>query len=163
MPIANMFRFRRPEASMREVVEVAKAACIHEDICRMPMKYRTRIGQNGATLSGQMQRIALAQPLIAMTNDRKILVLDEFTSALDSETEGRILRNIGPWLAGQTVIIIAHRLSTLRKLADEIVIDDGEVAERGTHAELIAAGGWYSEMVQLQSVSAFEPSGHLAQ
>ena len=80
-----------------------------------------------------------------------------------SETEGRILRNIEPWLAGQTVIIIAHRLSTLRKLADEIVIDDGEVAERGTHAELIAAGGWYSEMVQLQSVSAFEPSGHLAQ
>ena len=149
---------------MREVVEVAKAACIHEDICRMPMKYRTRIGQNGATLSkGQMQRRALAQALIAMTNDRKILVLDEFTSALDSETEGRILRNIGPWLAGQTVIIIAHRLSTLRKLADEIVIDDGEVAERGTHAELIAAGGWYSEMVQLQSVSAFEPSGHLAQ
>jgi len=67
---------------MREVVEVAKAACIHEDICRMPMKYRTRIGQNGATLSkGQMQRRALAQALIAMTNDRKILVLDEFTSA----------------------------------------------------------------------------------
>ena len=81
MPIANMFRFTRPEASMREVVEVAKAACIQQDICRMPMKYRTRIGQNGATLSGQMQRIALAQPLIAMTNDRKILVLDEFTSA----------------------------------------------------------------------------------
>jgi ABC-type multidrug transport system fused ATPase/permease subunit len=165
MPIADVLRFTRPEASLHEVVAVAKAACIHDDICRMPMKYRTRIGQNGASLSkGQLQRVALAQALIAMTSDRKILVLDEFTSALDSETEERILRNLEPWLAGQTVIIIAHRLSTLRKLAHEIVVvDDGGIAERGTHAELIAAGGWYSGMVRLQSVSAAEPAPLLAQ
>jgi ABC-type multidrug transport system fused ATPase/permease subunit len=163
MPIADVLRFTRPEARLHDVVEVAKTACIHDDICRMPMKYRTRIGQNGVSLSkGQLQRVALAQALIAMTNDRKILVLDEFTSALDSETEERILRNIEPWLAGRTVIIIAHRLSTLRKLAQEIVVvDEGGISERGTHAELIAAGGWYSGMVQLQSVSAAAPASRV--
>ena len=156
MPIADVLRFTRPEASMKDVVQVAKAACIHDDICRMPLKYRTRIGQGGLSLSkGQQQRVALAQALIAMTDERKVLVLDEFTSALDSETEERILRNIEPWLIGQTVIIIAHRLSTLRRLAHEIVVlDRAGIAERGTHAELIQAGGWYAGMVQLQTVSA---------
>ena len=110
----------------------------------MPDKYRTRIGQGGLTLSkGQQQRIALAQALLAMTDERKILVLDEFTSALDSETEERILRNIAPWLEGRTVIIIAHRLSTVRKLADEIVVMDRTgISEQGTHDELIDQGGW---------------------
>jgi ABC-type multidrug transport system fused ATPase/permease subunit len=90
-----------------------------------------------------------------MTDDRKILVLDEFTSALDSETEERILRNMGPWLEGRTVIIIAHRLSTVRKLADEIVVmDKTGIAEQGTHAELIASGGWYAEMARLQAVGS---------
>jgi ABC-type multidrug transport system fused ATPase/permease subunit len=154
MRMWDMIRFTRPEATLREVVEVAKAACIHEDICRMPEKYRSRIGQGGLTLSkGQQQRIALAQALLAMTDERKILVLDEFTSALDSETEERILRNIAPWLEGRTVIIIAHRLSTVRKLADEIVVMDRHgIAEQGTHAELIDRGGWYANMAKLQAV-----------
>ena len=154
MRMSDVIRFTRPEATLREVVAVAKAACIHEDICRMPEKYRTRIGQGGVSLSkGQQQRIALAQALLAMTDDRKILVLDEFTSALDSETEERILRNIAPWLEGRTVIIIAHRLSTVRKLADEIVVmDKTGIAEQGTHAELIARDGWYAEMARLQAV-----------
>ena len=154
MRMSDVIRFTRPEATLREVVTVAKAACIHEDICRMPEKYRTRIGQGGASLSkGQQQRIALAQALLAMTDDRKILVLDEFTSALDSETEERILRNIAPWLEGRTVIIIAHRLSTVRKLAGEIVVmDKTGIAEQGTHAELIARDGWYAGMARLQAV-----------
>ena len=101
MRMWDVIRFTRPESTLRDVVAVAKAACIHEDICRMPDKYRTRIGQGGMTLSkGQQQRIALAQALLAMTDERKILVLDEFTSALDSETE-RVLRNIAPWLEGR--------------------------------------------------------------
>jgi ABC-type multidrug transport system fused ATPase/permease subunit len=131
MHIAEILRFTRPEASMAQVVQVAKAVCLHDDICRMPRGYRTRIGQNGVSLSkGQQQRVALAQALSAMTNHRKILVLDEFTSALDSETEERILRNLESYLIGQTVIIIAHRLSTLKKLAHEIiVIDQGQVTE----------------------------------
>lgn len=156
MRMWDVIRFGRPEATLKEAVAAAKAACIHEDICRMPEKYRTRIGQGGLTLSkGQQQRIALAQALVAMTDERKILVLDEFTSALDSETEERILRNIGPWLEGRTVIIVAHRLSTVRKLADEIIVmDKTGVAEQGTHAELIARGGWYAEMARLQAVGS---------
>jgi ABC-type multidrug transport system fused ATPase/permease subunit len=155
MRIADVLRFTRPEASLREVVQVAKAACIHEDICRMPGKYNTRIGNGcGVSLSkGQQQRVALAQALLAMTDDRRILVLDEFTSALDSETEERILRNIEPWLEGRTVIIIAHRLSTVRKLADRIVVlDTNGIVEQGTHSELIAGYGWYAEMARLQAV-----------
>jgi ATP-binding cassette, subfamily B, bacterial len=155
MRMADVLRFTRPEASLREVVQVAKAACIHEDICRMPGKYNTRIGNGGGvSLSkGQQQRVALAQALLAMTDDRRILVLDEFTSALDSETEERVLRNIEPWLAGRTVIIIAHRLSTVRKLADRIVVLDKDgIVEQGTHAELIAGDGWYADMARLQAV-----------
>jgi ABC-type multidrug transport system fused ATPase/permease subunit len=154
MRLWDVIRFTRPEASLRDVVAAARAACIHEDICRMPEKYRTRIGQGGLTLSrGQQQRVALAQALLAMTDDRKILVLDEFTSALDSETEDRILRNIAPWLEGRTAIVIAHRLSTVRKLADEIVVmDRNGIAEHGTHDELIDRGGWYAGMARLQAV-----------
>jgi ABC-type multidrug transport system fused ATPase/permease subunit len=121
----------------------------------MPEKYKTKTGQGGMRLpKGQQQRIALAQALLALGDERKILVLDEFTSALDSETEERILRNIEPYLRGRTVIIVAHRLSTVRKLADEIIVlDQNGIAEQGNHEELIARGGWYAEMARLQAVS----------
>ncbi len=154
MRMWDVIRFTRPEATRREVVEAAKAAAIHEDICRLPEKYNTRIGQGGATLSkGQQQRLALAQALVSMADERKIVVLDEFTSALDSETEERILRNLQPWLEGRTAIIVAHRLSTVRKLADEIVVlDKTGIVEQGTHEELIARDGWYAEMARLQAV-----------
>lgn len=153
--MVDVIRFTRPDATFREVVQAAKAACIHEDICRMPAKYRSRMGQGGLTLSkGQQQRVALAQALLAMQDERRILVLDEFTSALDSETEERILQNLEPWLQGRTVIIVAHRLSTVRKLAHEIIVLDREgIVEQGTHEELIAQGGWYAEMAKLQAVS----------
>jgi ABC-type multidrug transport system fused ATPase/permease subunit len=153
MTVAETIRFTRPDAPLRDVVRAAKAACIHEDICRMPEKYRTRLGQGGATLSkGQQQRMVLAQALLSLDDERKILVLDEFTSALDSETEARILENLETWMAGRTVIIIAHRISTVRRLADEIIVLDREgIAERGTHDELLARGRWYAEMAQSQS------------
>ena len=152
--IADIIRFTRPDATLREVVQVARAACIHEDICRMPEKYKTRLGQGGVSLSkGQQQRVALAQALLAMDDDRKILILDEFTSALDSETEEHIIRNIAPWLEDRTVIIVAHRLSTVRKLADEIIVlDRTGISEQGTHEELITQDGWYAEMARLQAV-----------
>src|SRR5262249_53820024 len=103
--IGDAIRFARPEATFRDVVQAAKCACIHQDIARMPKKYHSRIGQRGVTLSkGQQQRIALAQALIAFDERRKVLILDEFTSALDSETEDRILANLEPWLEGKTVI-----------------------------------------------------------
>ncbi len=156
--MVDVLRFTRPEATWREVVTAAKAACIHDDICRLPRKYKTRVGQGGVTLSkGQQQRVALAQALVALTAERKVLLLDEFTSALDSETEERILRNIAPWLEGRTAIIVAHRLSTVRKLADRIVVlGETGIVEQGAHGELIAAGGWYSEMARLQAVGAEE-------
>ena len=80
-------------------------------------------------------------------------MLDEFTSQLDSETESRILRNLRPWLAGRTVIIIAHRLSTVHEIADRIVVlHDGAVVEQGRHEQLVEQNGWYAEMARLQAV-----------
>jgi ABC-type multidrug transport system fused ATPase/permease subunit len=159
-PLLDVIRFTRPEASFEEVMEAARTACIHDDIMRMPQKYRTRIGQGGLTLSkGQQQRVALAQALLALDADRRILILDEFTSALDSETEEHILANLQPYLAGRTVIIIAHRLSTLRKIADRIVVlDETGIAEEGSHAELMREGGWYARMARLQATDTTQPA-----
>jgi ABC-type multidrug transport system fused ATPase/permease subunit len=153
--LAEVLRFGRPEASFEQVVEAAKCACIHDEIAAMPDGYETKAGSRGVTLSkGQQQRIALAQALVALNDERKILVLDEFTSALDSETERRILNNLLPHLAGRTVIIIAHRLSTLQGIADRIVVlDEGGIVEQGSHEELLRRGGWYADMVKLQSAA----------
>jgi ABC-type multidrug transport system fused ATPase/permease subunit len=153
--ILDTIRFARPHASWSEAVAAAKAACVHEDILRMSDGYHTKIGRAGVTLSkGQQQRIALAQALLALDGNRRIIILDEFTSALDAETEERVLRNILPLLRGKTVILIAHRLATVRKLADKIVVIDREgVIEAGSHAELIGSGGWYSEMARLQATA----------
>ncbi len=155
MTLFDTIRFARPEATFREVVEAAKCACIHEDIIRLPAKYRTKMKAGGVNLSkGQQQRIALAQALLALKDDRKILVLDEFTSQLDSETESKILANLLPHLAGRTVILIAHRLSTLRQIADRIaVLEDGRIIEQGAHEELVRSNGWYAEMARAQAVT----------
>ena len=153
--LLDTIRFARPDASEEEAVAAARVACIHDDIVRMADGYQTRVRQGGSNLSkGQQQRIALAQAILALDDGRKILILDEFTSALDSETEARILRNLMPRLAGRTVIIIAHRLSTLRNVADRIVVlEEGEVIEVGSHRELLQQNGWYAEMARLQAVS----------
>jgi ABC-type multidrug transport system fused ATPase/permease subunit len=151
--LLDTIRFARPEAPAEAVMDAARCACIHDDIMRMPEQYQTRMRQAGANLSqGQQQRIALAQALLALDDGRKILILDEFTSALDSGTEAAILRNLVPRLAGRTVIVIAHRLSTLRDIADRIaVLEDGEIIEEGSHRELLRRGGWYAEMARLQA------------
>lgn len=155
MTIMDTIRFARPDADFAEVVDAANCACIHEDILRMPGGYATKLRQGGVNLSkGQQQRIALAQALIALEAGRKILVLDEFTSQLDSETESRILNNLAPRLAGRTAIIIAHRLSTVRRIADRIVVlQDGAVLEEGSHQELVSRNGWYASMARLQAVT----------
>lgn len=155
MTIADTLRFGRPDAGMGEVIDAARRACIHDDIMNMPLRYRTRLGERGVTLSkGQQQRIAMAQALIALNDSTKVLILDEFTSALDSETERRLIENIRPALQGKTAVIIAHRLSTVREIADRIVvIEDGRIAEQGSHEELLARGGWYAEMARLQAVA----------
>ena len=119
----------------------------------MPDGYDTKVRQRGSNMSkGQQQRIALAQALLALGEDRRILILDEFTSALDSKTEQQVLSNLLPLLVGRTVIIIAHRLATLRKVADRIlVIDENGIAEAGSHDELVNRGGSYRELAELQT------------
>jgi len=154
MNILDTIRFAHPDATVEEVMGAARCACIHDDIEKMPASYFTVLQQGGSNLSkGQQQRIALAQALLALRDGRKVLVLDEFTSQLDAETESRILRNLRPCLAGRTVIIIAHRLSTVRDIADRIVVlQDGVVVEQGSHDELVDRNGWYAEMSRLQAV-----------
>ena len=155
LSILDTIRFARPEATQREVMEAARCVCIHAEIMRMPQGYDTKVGQRGVTISkGQQQRIALAQALLAFNDGRKILILDEFTSALDSKTEEQVLRNLLPWLQGRTVIIIAHRLATLRKIAQKIIVlDKNGIVETGGHLELIRQGGSYAEMAELQATA----------
>lgn len=155
MNLADTIRFGRPDATMADVVEAARCACIHDDIMNMPFRYKTRLGERGVMLSkGQQQRIALAQALVAMNEQKKVLILDEFTSALDSETERKLIENIRPFLKGKTAIIIAHRLSTVRNIADRIVVvDHGRITEEGSHEQLIANGGWYAKMARIQAIA----------
>jgi ABC-type multidrug transport system fused ATPase/permease subunit len=154
MSVLDVLRFARPDATVEEVTVAANIACIHEDIERMPFRYATILGERGVNISrGQQQRIALAQALLSLGSSRKILVLDEFTSALDAETERRVLANLRPLLRERTAIIVAHRLSTIREIADKIVVlDKGDIIEEGTHTELLERGGWYADMVKLQRV-----------
>ncbi len=153
--LLDTIRFARPHATPDEVISAARAACIHDDIMRLPHGYSTITGQRGQTLSkGQQQRIALAQALIALDENRKVLVLDEFTSALDARTEQRVLQNLEPHFQGRTVIIIAHRLATVREVADRIVvISNGQVHEEGSHQELVSRNGLYAEMARLQAIA----------
>jgi ATP-binding cassette, subfamily B, bacterial len=151
--IVDAIRFARPEATLDDVIEAARCAAIDVDIESMPGGYATVLGPDGVQLSrGQHQRIALAQALIALGDDRKILILDEFTSALDAYTEHQILLNLRTRLRGVTVIVIAHRLATLSKLADKtVVLDRTGVVEEGTHRELVARNHGYAELARLQS------------
>jgi ABC-type multidrug transport system fused ATPase/permease subunit len=121
----------------------------------VPSRYQTLSCPGGVHLSkGQQQRIGLAQAVLAL-RDRKVLILDEFTSALDSRTEQQIVDNLKPRLEGKTVVIIAHRLATLHKLADRIVVlDRGRVVEDGSHQELVQRGTRYAELVRLQSIAS---------
>ena len=152
--VAETLKFTRPSASTAEIETAAQAACIHEDILAMPQGYQTLIGEHGVNLSGgQKQRFALAQALLSLP-DRKIFILDEFTSQLDSFTESKILQNLKENFPGRTVVIIAHRLSTILNIADKImVLSDGEIVEQGSHAELVANGRFYADLARLQAIA----------
>ncbi len=138
-----------PGISMEAVVSAAKMAGAHEFILELPEGYDTLVGEQGATLSGgQRQRIAIARAL--MTNPR-ILILDEATSALDYESERIVHDNMRFIAKGRTVIIIAHRLSAVRDAQRILVLEQGEVAEEGTHAELVKRPqGRYARLHALQ-------------
>jgi ATP-binding cassette subfamily B protein/subfamily B ATP-binding cassette protein MsbA len=140
--------YGRPEARLDEIVEAAKQAEAHDFIEAMAQGYDTPIGERGVLLSGgQRQRLALAR---AFLKNSPILILDEPTASLDSETEASVLRALERLRKGRTVFVVAHRLSTVRQADILLVIQDGQIVERGTHNELVARHGRYAHLVELQ-------------
>lgn len=147
--VAENIAYARPEATREEIINAAIQASAHDFICKMPQGYDTLIGASRRTLSGgEKQRISIARAILA---DPRILILDEATSAVDTETELAIQQSLEKLEKGRTVLSIAHRLSTLRNATHLIVIDDGRVTESGTHAELMAKKGTYYKLSELQT------------
>jgi ATP-binding cassette subfamily B protein len=146
--VLNNIRAGKPGASREEVEAAAKAACCHDFIMAMPEGYDTMIGEGGSTLSGgERQRISIARALI---KDAPIVLLDETTSSLDADNEAEINRAFDVLMKGKTVIVIAHRLGTIIGADNILVLDQGRIAESGSHRELVQKGGWYARMYEEQ-------------
>lgn len=147
--VAENIAYARPDATREEIMKAAIQASAHDFICKMPQGYDTILGPANRALSGgEKQRISIARAILA---DPKILILDEATSAVDTETELAIQKSLEQLEKGRTVLSIAHRLSTLRNATHLIVIDDGRVTESGTHAELMAKKGTFYKLSELQT------------
>jgi subfamily B ATP-binding cassette protein MsbA len=146
--VADNIRYARPHASMAEVEAVSRVAHCHEFVSAFPDGYATVVGERGIRLSGgQRQRVAIARAILA---DPAILILDEATSSLDSESEGLIQDGLRALRRGRTTFVIAHRLSTIQSADQILVLEGGEVVERGTHAELLAVDGRYRQLYDKQ-------------
>lgn len=150
--VLDNIRYAKPDASFEEIVNAAKTANCHDFITRMPDGYNTVVGERGYNLSGgERQRIAIAR---AILHDPKILILDEATASLDTQTEKQIQDALDRLIKGRTTIAIAHRLSTLANADRLIVLKKGRVAEIGTHTELLQSKGVYYELVMAQKQTA---------
>ena len=155
--VRDNIAYGRIAASDAEVEDAARRANAHEFIARLPLGYDTHIGERGVKLSGgQCQRLAIARAVLASP---QILILDEATSNLDTESEQLIQRSMAALLAGRTTFVIAHRLSTIRRADLILLMEDGRVIERGTHDALMQARGAYYAMVQRQMTAAAEEAG----
>jgi ATP-binding cassette subfamily B multidrug efflux pump len=140
--------YGRPEAGLDEVIAAAKAAQADDFIQEMPEGYDTVVGERGVTLSGgQRQRVAIARALLM---DPRILILDDSTSSVDTQTERLIQQALDNLMVGRTTFVIAHRLSTVRRADLILVMDAGRIVERGSNAELLAQDGLYREIYELQ-------------
>ncbi len=150
--IRDNIAFGRPGATEEEILVAARAANVDEFAERLPNGYDSRIGERGVRLSGgQQQRISIAR---AVLKDAPILILDEATSSVDAETEALIQEALDRLTQRRTTLVIAHRLATVRRADRIIVLRDGRVAAAGSHDDLVAAGGWYADMVRRQQLSA---------
>jgi ATP-binding cassette subfamily B protein/subfamily B ATP-binding cassette protein MsbA len=148
LTVAENIAYGRPGASRQQIEAAAQAANAHAFIERLPGGYEAVVGERGATLSGgERQRLSIARALL---KDAPVLLLDEPTSALDAETEGLLLEALQRLMKGRTTLIIAHRLSTIRNADWIAVIDEGRVAEKGTHAELLERRGLYAHLYGIQ-------------
>lgn len=147
--IENNIKFGKPEASHDEVVDAAKRACCHDFIMALPNGYQTIIGEGGSTLSGgEKQRISIAR---AILKDSPIIILDEATSSVDPENEQALFAAIQELTKNKTLISIAHRLSTVQNADQIVVIDHGQIVQKGTHAELIKIDGIYRNFLKLRT------------
>jgi subfamily B ATP-binding cassette protein MsbA len=145
----------KPEATVAEVHSAAEAANAHDFIVSFPAGYETIVGERGVKLSGgQRQRVAIARALL---NDPRILILDEATSSLDSESEATVQEALDRLMMGRTTLVIAHRLSTVRNADRLAVIDEGRIVQEGNHEDLLAAGGLYADLYHLQFRGAADP------
>lgn len=152
----NNLCYGRPDLPEARVVAAAKAALAHDFITQLPQGYQTRIGDRGQRLSGgQRQRVAIARALL---KDAPILILDEATSELDSESEHLVQRALNNLMTGRTVFVIAHRLSTIRRADMIAVLDGGTIRELGTHEELLANGATYRRLYEMQFLDADMPA-----
>ncbi len=153
--VAENIALARPEATRDEIAAAARLADIHDDITRLPQGYDTPVGERGVTLSGgQRQRVAIARALLT---DAPLLLLDDALSAVDTETEHRILGHLRAERAGRTVVVVSHRLSALADADRIAVLRHGHLTEIGTHAELLARGthgGWYAHQWRVQQLEA---------
>ena len=152
--IAENIGYARPDATLDEIMLAAKRARAHDFIAVLPKGYDTLVGERGVKLSGgQRQRVAIARAILA---DPRILILDEATSSLDSESEALIRDGLRKLRAGRTTFVIAHRLSTIQSADQILVVEGGQIVERGVHAELLALGGRYRQLHDRQQSSELD-------
>ena len=158
--IRRNLTYARADSSQDELVAAAKAANIYDFIQKLPKGFDTVVGERGYRLSGgEKQRLAIARVVL---KDPRVLILDEATSHLDSTSEALIQQSLEPLMHGRTSLVIAHRLSTILAADKILVMDDGSLVEKGTHDELLAAGGLYAELYETQFRKQLELRGNSA-
>jgi ATP-binding cassette, subfamily B, bacterial len=155
--IGSNLRYARPDATDADIEAACRAARIHDVIAGLPDGYNTLVGERGHRLSGgEKQRLAIARVLL---KDPAVVILDEATAHLDSETELLVQQALATALEGRTSVVIAHRLSTIQAAEQILVLDEGRIVERGRHGELVARGGLYAELYETQYLNGADVAG----